>query len=865
MSPRLFLAQLVRESRGSRGRLAFFVVCLGVGVAAVVSVAGLSAALDDGIRSRARELLAGDLAVTSRRPPVPEIETAIDTALDAVGARDRARIRELVTVVAAPAAEDGEVGASRLVELKAVGRGYPFYGRLETDPARPLDELLTAETAVAAPELLAALGLAGGDLLRVGGEDFRITATVVSEPDRIGVGLTLGPRLFLSLAGLERTGLVQKGSRVDYKVLAALPAGGDDDQLRSAAERLRRELPGGYRVETWRQAQPALRRGIERVDRFLGLVALLSLLVGGVGVAQTVRAWIAGRLDAVAALKCLGFTPRQVLALYLGQTGVLALAGTVAGALAGVGVQALLPRLFPDLVPVELLSPWQPAALGRGLALGLGAALLFSLPPLLAVLRVPPVRVLRRNAEPPPTPWSWNVGLTAALALGVFGMAALQSRSWLHGAQFTGALAVTTALLALAAAGLTRIAAKVPRGSGSRGGGGGGRDGIRWGGLGWRFAVAALARPGAGTAGAVVALGIGVLVVVSMALVERQLGDELSADLPDDAPTVFLVDVQPDQWPGVRAEIERAGAARLDSVPVVMARLSAVDGRGAGDLAEARREDGGARWALTREQRLTYLDRLPDDNRIVAGELWGDPERLEVSVEEEFAADLGVGLGSRLSFDVQGVPLELWVTSIRSVDWETFGINFFLVVEPEALAGAPHFRVAAARLPAVAEQGLQDRIAAGYPNVTLLRLREILDKIVAILRRIGLAVRLLGSFTVLAGGAILAGGVAASSLRRGREAALLKTLGLPRAGVAALFAAEYAAIGLVAGALGVAGGAGIAHLVLTRWFEIDSSLRPGLLAAGVGGAAAVAVVAGLAASARALSRRPIATLRDGVL
>ena len=337
-----YLRWLGRDSRGARGRLAFFTACLGVGVAAVVAVAGLSSSLDAGIRDRARELLAADLAVSSRRPPPPEL----DALLAEIGAAARADVREMATVVAAPG-RAGEPGPSRLVELKAVGPGYPFYGAVTADwtaddstaaaaaPAPGRSPVLGDQTAgepppvtsgspgaadppdgahglagrlgpggvLAAPELLAGLGLAPGDTLLVGGEPFTVAGVLRSEPDRLSIGLAFGPRLFVSLAGLERTALVQKGSRIDHRVLVALPPGAGAGELAAAAARLRAGLPPGYRVESWRQAQPSVRRGIEQVDRYLGLVALLSLLVGGVGVAQTVRAWVAGRLDAVAALK----------------------------------------------------------------------------------------------------------------------------------------------------------------------------------------------------------------------------------------------------------------------------------------------------------------------------------------------------------------------------------------------------------------------------------------------------------------------------------------------------------------------------------------------------------------------------------
>jgi putative ABC transport system permease protein len=314
----------------------------------------------------------------------------------------------------------------------------------------------------------------------------------------------------------------------------------------------------------------------------------------------------------------------------------------------------------------------------------------------------------------------------------------------------------------------------------------------------------------------------------------------------------------------------------VDSVPVIMARVSAIDGRTVEQLAaeaEARRrrqekeepdgEDrqGARRWALTREQRLTYMQELPADNRLVAGKLWRDPARAEVSVEKEFADDLGLRLGSTVRFDVQGVPLELTVTSLRTVDWQTFGINFFLVVEPGVLEKAPQLRLAATRLPRGSEQGVQDALAAAYPNVTLIRVREVLEKIAGVLERIGVGIRFLGGFTVLAGIAILGGAVSAGSARRGREVALLKTLGMTRPGVAGAFAVEYALIGLVAGLIGAAGATVLAYMVVTRGFELEWALQPWPVAAALGGAVVLAVGAGLAASARALERRPIEVLR----
>jgi putative ABC transport system permease protein len=841
MTPRLYLAYLLREGRGQRWRLGFFIACLAVGVAAVTAVAVLAASLDGAIRRDARQLLAADLAVTGREP-LPE---ALRQAIAALPGAATAEVREMVTIVAAPPRGE-QPGPSRLVELKAVAPGYPFYGLLRLEPDRPLAELLAADGAVAAPELLAALGLEVGSELRVGGAAFRVRGEVLSEPDRVGGSFSLGPRLFLSVAGLERAGLVRRGSRVRYRTLVKLPGDLSRERLAAVAAGLEKQAGPGFRVETYAEAQPALRRSLDRAERFLGLVALVSLLAGGIGVAQTVRAWLAGRLDSIAVLKCLGLTPGEVLGLYLGQTALLGLAASLAGVAAGIGVALVVPHLLGDLLPAAAVDPFQPLAAARGLALGIGVALLASLPPLAAVRRVPPARVLRRDAEPLAASRWATAGTAAAVVAGVFLLATAQSGSPDMGARFTAGLALTAGVLAAAAWGLTRLTARLRRAGPRRP-------------LALAHGLAALARPGAATLGAIVALGLGVLVVLAMSLVQQRFSSRLATEFPRNAPSVFLIGIPPDQWPGVRRLLQDAGAERIDSVPVVTARLTAVDGKSTEELASG--DKRSRRWAFTREQRLTYLATLPADNRLVEGKLWSDPKAAEVSVEEEFAGELGAHLGSILSFDLQGVPLDLKVTSIRSVDWETFGINFYLVVEPGVLEEAPQQRLAAARLPAGGEQHLQDLVAARFPDVTLLNVREILSRVAAVLERVGFGVRLLGGFTVLAGIAILAGSVSAGAARRGREVALLKTLGTTRFGVAATFAVEYALVGLTAGVIGAVGAGVLAWAVLTRGMDLDWSFAPRPYLVAVAATVALAVGAGLAASFRALARHPVEVLR----
>jgi putative ABC transport system permease protein len=842
MTPGLFSRYLLRESRGSRSRLTFFVLCLAIGVAAVVSVTGLSHGLRQGIRTEARKLLAGDLAVTGRRP----LPAALDDLLATQTGVQATLIKEMVTVVAAPG-EPGEPGRSQVVELKVIAGDYPFYGTLLLEPRAALDQLLTEGTTVVAPDLLARLGLTVGDTLRVGGESYRIAGVVEAEPDRISGGFSLGPRVFLSADGFERTSLEQMGSRISHRLLVKLPEGSDADRLAALADRIREVVDKdlGYDVESYTDALPSLQQGVSRMEKFLGLVALLSLLLGGVGAAQTTRAWLATRMDAIAILRCLGLRPREVLLLYLGQAVLLGLVGSLIGAALALVILRLVPPLLGDLIPVTSFSAWQPAAIGRGVALGTGIAVLFSLPPLLITRRIPPLRVLRKDVEPLP-PSRWVTFLTGGLVIaGIWLTATLQSGSRKLGIQFTLGVLAAALLLALASVLLVKLLAR------------GRVRGPVW----MRHGLAALGRPGAATLGAAVALGIGVLLVLGLQLVENGLEAELRSALPSSAPTGFLIDIQPEQWAGVERLLEQEGAQNIDSVPVVMARLTAIDGRPVKELvAEGERED--RRWALTREQRLTYLSVLPADNRVVEGRLWGEADKPEVSVEAEFAEEMGVSLGSTLEFDIQGVPLELHATSMRTVDWRTFGINFFLIVEPGVLDEAPQHRIATTWLPPDREQQIQDLLATSFPNVTLLKIRELLEKLAQVMERLATGVRFVGAFTVLAGIVILGGAVSAGTVRRGREIALLKTLGMTRKGVIAMLATEYALLGAVAGVIGTAGGLVLSWMVLTRGMELDWHFQLPPTALAVVASIVLTAATGIAASWTALRKRPVEVLRS---
>jgi putative ABC transport system permease protein len=546
LTSRFFWHFLRRESRGAWRRFAFFIACLAVGVAAVVSVAGLGAEIRRIVRTEARQLLAADLSMSGRQPPPEEWQNYLAEHPDF----ERAGVRELVALSAAPGV--GETpGRSQLVELKVVDGAYPFYGELKLSPPGPLAERLDEATTVVAQDLLQRLELDLGDELSIGGAAFEITAVVESEPDHIGGTFSLGPRVFLSGDGLARTNLVQFGSRVLYRELIKLPTELGPDQIAKIAETIEAALPvtGRYRVETYVEAQPALQRGMQRVERFLGLVALLSLLIGGVGVAQTVRAWLASRIDAIATLRCIGLRPNEVVQLYLGHTLLLGLIGSLVGIALGLAVEWIVPQFLADILPGRVTRLWHWSAVLKGLVLGIGVAGLFSLPPLLSTRRIPPVRVFRRDAEPLPARRRIRLAIAALVTVGVWLTATLQAGSPALGAQFTGVLLAATGLLTLAAYLISKAASRLPR-----------RITSIW----LRHGLGALGRPGAGTIGAVIALGLGVLVVLTITQVESGLSQELETALPSDAPSAFLIDIQTHQWEGVSDLLEEQQATHVD-------------------------------------------------------------------------------------------------------------------------------------------------------------------------------------------------------------------------------------------------------------------------------------------------------------
>jgi putative ABC transport system permease protein len=707
------------------------------------------------------------------------------------------------------------------------------------------------------PSLLVSLGIAVGDPVTLGEARFVVLGTVVSVPGDVGVRAALGPRVFVPAARLAETKLLTFGSRARYEVFLKLPPGVDAQGL---ADRFRPIL-GTERVNlrTVAEDQRRLDTTLSRLGNYLGLVALVSLLLGGLGVASAVHVFIARRVETVAVLRCLGADARTVMAVYLVQAAAVGLLGSLVGAAAGAAVQSALPRVLGAFLPVDVAYSLSWPAIATGLGLGLVVSLAFSLLPLLAVRRIPPLFALRaayesEGAAAPRDPA--RVLAMLVLAFTVIGLAILQAGRLSAGLVFAAGIGTVLVVFWLAALGLTRavrrfLPARLP--------------------YVWRQGLSNLYRPANQTRMVVLALGLGAFLMSTLLLVQHNLLRDLRVDGGAFRPNLVFFDIQPDQRDDVGARLRAEGLPAPSLVPVVPMRLQSVKGQPVSRLlaeagtAEASRD----RWAFRREYRSTHRDTPSSSERIVAGRPWREGEwkgrrdgPVPVALEDGLARELGVKVGDELVWDVQGVSVVSRVSSLRDVDWARFEPNFFVVFPEGPLDGAPQTFVALVRLDDAGRRArLQRSVVEDNPNVSTLDIAEVQQAVEGILGKAALAIRFMSLFSLAAGALVLMGAVAASHYQRVREGVLLRALGATRAQLVRILVAEYASLGVLAAvaALVLSGAAGWA---LVRFvFDARFTVPVGPLLALASGVVGLTVAVGLLGSAAVLRQPPLAALR----
>jgi len=834
--PPFALRMAMRDLGAGSRHFVAVLAAIGLGVGAVIAVGTTADSVRQTVAREARSLLAADVEIKSSRALSALAVSVVDT-LPPRGVAVT-RVTELIAMAASPR-------ASLLVELKAVDGGYPFYGRLETEPDDALAGLGSGPPhgAVVQEAFLIRTGLRPGDQFTIGRAEFVATAVLRGEPDRAAGAFSLGPRVLIARSALDATGFIQPGSRVRYRVLLRAPEGMGAEALRDELRAALADEP--VEVTAYPDAQPQLRRSLDRLATYLGLVGLTALLIGGVGVAGSIRAHLAEHWQTIALLKCLGARSAVILRVYLLETIALGAGGSLVGAVIGTASHLVLRGVAASMVGLDLGAVPSPWPYVRGLAIGVTAALLFALWPLLQVARQSPASIFRREVAPSPNTRraSWAVGVV--LGLGLSGLAWWQAGAWTMAALFVGAVAVSVTLLGGAAWAVARVARAAPPPRR----------------VAWRRGVASLYRPGARTTAIVVSIGVGVMVVLAVTLVEHAVRAELVGQLPVDAPSVFFIDIQPDQREAF-ASLLAARSVAVDLTPVVRSRLVSINGAAIGSEGPpgTKPED---RWYFTREYVLTFRGELPRDNLVVAGTWWNQLPTAEasVSVEQDAARHLGVGVGSTMVFDVQGVPVTARVANLRSVDWNNRSTNFYVIFAPGVIETAPVTYVGAARLPAADEVPLLQAVVAAFPNVTAIQVRDILASAARVIDRMTLAIRAVAAFTVLAGVVVLAGALAATREARLREAMIFKALGATRRAIARAFAIEFAVLGAVAGIVGTVLAVALAWAVLRFILEIPWRWDPVPCAAAIALTAAGTVAVGVASTHRLIGRRPFPVLR----
>lgn len=838
---RFALRMALRELRRSRRKFVFFLLCIAIGVAGLVGVKGFNASLQHGLLREARTLMAADMQVSLGKP-ASEAQQALLHELESEKIQV-IHITETASMAVNPANRE-----TQLVEVKAVEPGYPFYGVLEQNPRGEL----TADTVLVGDELLDRLALKAGDSLKVGAATFTIAGVITKEPDRVTAGFGMGPRVMLTQAGLTRANLIQLGSRASHKYLLKLA---DDRQVEATRERLKVAFaPDRGRIADFREAQPQIKRFLDRMTSFLALVSMVALLVGGLGVANATRVFIQQKLDTIAVMKCLGATNRKVAMAYLTQMVLLGAAGSLLGITLGYTIQLVMPRVVGSLFDVTLDQTLSPEVALQGLAVGLLTSLLFTLLPLTQISEVKPALVFRREmAEQRHRP-SWGqrareTGLYAAVGLGLAFIAAWVSGRLDWGFYFMGGLIGAVLALGAASFGAVRAvkAIRPPRA--------------------WvvvRQGLANLHRPGSQTDSIVLALGIGVTMVLAIYLLQRGLMNEVRLTSPAGSPNIFFLGLQTPDAANFQEFVKRQpGVAEAPApIPIVRGRLIRVDGKTRNELTLTQEEERWFNFSFS----LTFSEPVPPGSEIVKGSWWTAESRQGrtlVSVEQEAATRLHLDVGSTVEMELEGaIALKAEVSNIRRTTDFRAGGAFNFVFEPSVLKDIPVTYLAQARVDPAAAQSLQKEAVARFPGLTIINLNEVLETVGSVMDRIGLVIRFVAGFSVAAGLIILASSIAATKFRRTREAVLFKTLGATRSRVWRIFAMEYAALGLVAGLVGAGLSAVAAWSVLTYVMEIKYKLEVLPLLAGVGITVALTVAVGVLSTLDVLREKPLQVLRE---
>ncbi len=824
-----------RDSRGSRTRLLVFMASLSLGVAALVSINSFGVNLERAIDAQAATLLGADLSLES---DAPFTESAL-ALVDSIGG-DQSFQTAFTSMALFPAN-----GATRLVSVRAAEGGYPYYGVLESSPPDAADSYLIDGSALIDGSLAAQTGAVVGDSLTIGNISYVIAGILTKVPRETAVFSALSPRVYIPRQKLDSS-LLSYGSRAEYTVYFKLEStDGLDEWLEQNDERLE-GLGLGY--DTIAEEKENWSEVLSNIYRFLGLTGFIALLLGSLGIASAIYVYIRQRREIVALLRCLGADNRRATSIYLIQAVSMGLLGSLAGVLIGAGIQYFLPSLLGEFIPVEVSFGIVPSAMFVGLLTGLVVTTLFALIPLLDIRDVSPLEAIRTSSLS--MPGKRRVDRYKLLVYftgfaGVLAFSILQAPNALVGIGYVAGLIAVFGLLILSSKGVLSAARYLTKKTS--------RYTIKQ-------SVANLQRPNNQTSIMMLAIGFGTFLIAAMFFIQNNLLNQIEVSDQGDRPNTILFDIQADQIEGVNELLADEGYPTVESVPMISMRIDAINGVNIVDM-----PDDETNWAHKRDYRSTYRSYLTEAETVLSGEFTGvhSVEGLApVSMEEGLISELNINLGDTITFDVQGVPVETRVTSIREVDWQRVQTNFFFVFPEGVIDDAPRFYVAVTRVPSEEEAGaLQNKIVTAYPNISVIDLRLILSVFEEIFGKISFVLRFMALFSMATGIIIVGGSVFVSRYYRIQETILLRTLGASTKQVYQVIAGEYLILGLLAAFVGVILALIASSLISIFVFETNVFVPVILILGTVAGVTLVTLIVGLFNSRGILSRPPLEILR----
>jgi putative ABC transport system permease protein len=839
----------LRELQGGLRGFYVFIACIALGVMTIAGVGSFARGLGEGLARDGRVILGGDVSFSLIQREATPQERAF------LAGRGAMTVTATLRAMARSAGEESARNTA-LVEIKAVDDAYPLYGSLGAAPAGKLEDLLAQRGnvfgAVVDPTLLTKLNLSVGSRFTVGAAQFEVRAVLTGEPDKIAGGIAFGPRLLISQDALRATDLLQPGSLVRWTYRVRLADNNSTDAaVQAVIEAARKQFPtAGWELRTRSNVSPQLERSIEQFTQYLTLVGLTALLVGGVGVANSVKYYLDRKRDVIATLKSMGATGTRIFVIYFTEILVLALGGTVIGLAAGAALPFALAGVFGAVVPLPFVPAIFPSQLALALSYGLLTAIAFALWPLGRAHDVP-ASALFRGEVAPGRAWPRRRYMVATLvaiaALAAFAIAAAYDRR--IALIFIAAAAVAFLVLHLVAKGLMLIARSAPRA----------RSTIL------RLAIANIHRPGALTPTVVLSLGLGLGLLVTVLEIDSNLRRQFVAALPARAPSFYFVDIQTADVDRFDAFVhQRAPAATLERVPMLRGRIIGARGVAAEDLKP--RPD--VAWVLQSDRGFTYTDQVPAGSRVVAGDWWapGYDGPALVSFDKRIAEGLGLGIGDDITVNVLGRDVTARISNLRNLDWQSLGINFIMVFSPATFRGAPAMHLATLTYSdggtADEESAMLRAMADAFPAITVVRVKDAIEAVGGLVGKLVTGVRGASAITLIAAALVLGGALAAGHRHRVYDAVILKTLGATRRQLIAAYALEYLLLGLATAIFGVAVGSIAAWRVVADIMTLQFVWMAAPAAAAAVGALVVTLLCGLAGTFTSLGRKPAPLLRN---